>query len=78
MEVLVTGVGKQTHTLTARTSCHRVVHFDSDLARTPLGHLTDVTIEKALPHSLLARSSHDLQPMRARTPYALPIFGGGV
>ena len=57
MEVLVTGPGRDPETLTGRTSCHRVVHFpDKDLG-IPLGHLTEVRIERALPHSLLGHPS---------------------
>lgn len=54
-EVLVTGWGKQPGTQTGRTSCHRIVHFPADPEAVPLGHLTRVTIEAALAHSLLAR-----------------------
>jgi tRNA-2-methylthio-N6-dimethylallyladenosine synthase len=55
LEVLVTGWGKRPGTQTGRTPCHRVVHFASDPEPLPLGQLTRVRIEAALPHSLSAR-----------------------
>ena len=54
-EVLVTGWAMDPGGQVGRTSCHRVVHFTPDGRQpTPLGHLTTVRIDKALPHSLLA------------------------
>ncbi len=56
LEVLVTGPGKQPGTQVGRTTCHRIVHFASEPAgATRAGELTRVRVEKALPHSLLAR-----------------------
>ncbi|MDP9119971.1 MAG: tRNA (N6-isopentenyl adenosine(37)-C2)-methylthiotransferase MiaB [Acidobacteriota bacterium] len=52
LEVVVTGWGKQPGTQTARTPCHRIVHFDSELEPAPLGSLTRVRIESALSYSL--------------------------
>ena len=71
LEVLVTGVGKGPGTLTARTTCHRVVVFPvgngSMVWRDPVrrdpaviprpGQLTRVVVERAFPHSLLARQA---------------------
>jgi tRNA-2-methylthio-N6-dimethylallyladenosine synthase len=55
-EVLVTGWGRQPNTQTGRTTCHRVVNFRVGTGRpVALGGLAPVTIEKALPHSLLGR-----------------------
>ena len=52
--VLVTGWGKQPGTLNGRTPCHRIVHFPAGDADIPtFGSLTEVSIETALPHSLL-------------------------
>ena len=60
MEVLVTGCGKTPGTLSARSPCHRVVHFPGSLVEGEhnafrLGDLTHVVIERALPHCLIAR-----------------------
>ena len=56
MPVLVTGAGSEPGSLSGRTSCHRIVHFQAtDDATTP-GLITDVAIEKANPHSLLGRA----------------------
>jgi tRNA-2-methylthio-N6-dimethylallyladenosine synthase len=55
LEVLVTGWGRRPGTQTGRTSCHRSVHFAADPEPVPLGHLTRVRIEAALPHSLSAQ-----------------------
>jgi tRNA-2-methylthio-N6-dimethylallyladenosine synthase len=54
-EVLVTGWGKQPGTQSGRTSCHRIVHFAAGPEPVPLGRLTRVRIDSALPHSLLAQ-----------------------
>ncbi len=55
MEVLVTGPGKRPGAQVGRTTCHRIVHFECDpAAAAPAGELTQVRVEKALPHSLLA------------------------
>ena len=53
-DVLVTGWGKQAGFQTGRTSCHRIVHFDSRVDPIPLGSITRVQIDGAFPHSLLA------------------------
>jgi tRNA-2-methylthio-N6-dimethylallyladenosine synthase len=55
MRVLVTGWAKQPGWQTGRTTCHRLVHFPAETNPIELGRTTEVTIEKALPHSLLAR-----------------------
>ncbi len=54
-DVLVTGWGKKPGSQSGRTPCHRVVHFEPTAgASIPLGSLTTVKIERALPHSLIA------------------------
>lgn len=55
MEVIVTGWGKQAGTQTGRTPCHRVIHFAMGDDPVPLGSVTRVQVEAALPHSLLGR-----------------------
>ena len=55
MEVIVTGWGKQAGTQTGRTPCHRVIHFAIGDDPVPLGSVTRVQVEAALPHSLLGR-----------------------
>ena len=52
-DVLVTGWGREAHTQTGRTTCHRVVNFTTAGRPAPLGQITRVTIDDALPHSLL-------------------------
>jgi tRNA-2-methylthio-N6-dimethylallyladenosine synthase len=52
-EVLVTDWGKRPGTQTGRTTCHRLVHFPHGPDPVELGQLTEVKIEKALPHSLI-------------------------
>lgn len=57
LPVLVTGWGSAPGSLTGRTTCHRIVHFPHDRDReAPLGGITSVTIERANPHSLVARA----------------------
>jgi tRNA-2-methylthio-N6-dimethylallyladenosine synthase len=55
LDVVVTGWGRQPGTQTGRTTCHRVVHFATPTDPVPLGAITRVQIETALPHSLLGR-----------------------
>ncbi len=55
MPVLVTGQGRDDNTVSGRTACHRVVHFPTSSTPVAAGRLTDVRIERALPHSLLGR-----------------------
>ena len=55
MPVLVTGCGTTPGALAGRTTCHRIVHFQTDNGDVPLGSITSVLIEKANPHSLLGR-----------------------
>ncbi|HSK77505.1 MAG TPA: tRNA (N6-isopentenyl adenosine(37)-C2)-methylthiotransferase MiaB [Thermoanaerobaculia bacterium] len=55
LEVIVTGWGKQAGTQTGRTPCHRVIHFAMGDDPAPLGSVTRVQVEAALPHSLLGR-----------------------
>lgn len=52
LDVLVTGWGREPQTLTARTPCHRVIHFPAPERPTPLGSTTPVRVTEALPHSL--------------------------
>lgn len=52
LAVLVTGWGREPQTLTARTPCHRVIHFPAPERPTPLGSTTPVRVTEALPHSL--------------------------
>jgi tRNA-2-methylthio-N6-dimethylallyladenosine synthase len=54
-EVIVTGWGKQPGTQTARTPCHRVIHFEAGPEPLTLGSVTRVQVESAFPHSLLGR-----------------------
>lgn len=54
-DVLVTGWGRRPGTQTGRTSCHRIIHFPVDAEPAPLGSMTRIQIESALPHSLLGR-----------------------
>ena len=54
--VLVTGPGKRDNTVVGRTACHRIVHFPVAGSLPPTGRLTEVEIERALPHSLLGRT----------------------
>jgi tRNA-2-methylthio-N6-dimethylallyladenosine synthase len=60
MEVLVTGWGKEPGTQTGRTSCHRVVNFATAGDAVSLGEMTQVTVEKAFPHSLVGRQVADV------------------
>ncbi len=53
IEALVTGWGKKSGSQTARTPCHRVLHFEYGEAPVPLGQLTRVRVDRGLPHSLL-------------------------
>lgn len=52
-ETLVTQWGKKPGTQTGRTTCHRLIHFPYGDTPFDLGSITKVTVEKALPHSLL-------------------------
>jgi len=54
LRVLVTGWAKQPGWQTGRTTCHRVVHFPAEPEPVTLGRMIEVTIDRALPHSLLA------------------------
>ena len=54
-DVLVTGWGREPGTQHGRTRCHRVVHFAAGETPTRPGDTTRVRVEKALPHSLIAR-----------------------
>ena len=61
MPVLVTGGGNKPGAFAGRTTCHRIVHFQSsDLEVQPLGTITPVIIEKANPHSLMGREVGEL------------------
>jgi tRNA-2-methylthio-N6-dimethylallyladenosine synthase len=51
-EVIVTGWGKQPGTQLGRTSCHRMVHFQTGSEPAALGQMTRVRIQSALAHSL--------------------------
>ena len=53
LETLVTQWGKTAGTQTGRTACHRLIHFPYGDTPFELGSLTRITVEKALPHSLL-------------------------
>jgi tRNA-2-methylthio-N6-dimethylallyladenosine synthase len=55
MDVLVTGWAAASDLQSGRTACHRVVHFPAEAAAHPPGTIAPVVIEKANPHSLLAR-----------------------
>jgi tRNA-2-methylthio-N6-dimethylallyladenosine synthase len=51
-EVIVTGWGKKPGTQVGRTSCHRMVHFQTGSEPATLGQMTRVRIQSALAHSL--------------------------
>jgi tRNA-2-methylthio-N6-dimethylallyladenosine synthase len=51
-EILVTGWGKHAGTMTGRTSCHRIVHFEAGPDVPALGSLARVRIRSALSYSL--------------------------
>jgi tRNA-2-methylthio-N6-dimethylallyladenosine synthase len=53
-EVIVTGWGKRAGTMTGRTPCHRIVHFEAGADAPALGSLTRVRIQSALSYSLQA------------------------
>ncbi|HEV7518328.1 MAG TPA: tRNA (N6-isopentenyl adenosine(37)-C2)-methylthiotransferase MiaB [Thermoanaerobaculia bacterium] len=55
LDIVVTGWGRQPGTQTGRTTCHRIVHFESSSDPAQLGRITRVRIETAFPHSLLGR-----------------------
>lgn len=52
-EALVTGWGRQPGTMSARTSCNRVVHFATPQGDSAIGTIQRVQVTDALPHSLL-------------------------
>jgi tRNA-2-methylthio-N6-dimethylallyladenosine synthase len=52
-EVIVTGWGKQPGFQLGRTSCHRMVHFQTGSEPVTLGQMTRVRVQSALAHSLL-------------------------
>lgn len=52
-DVVVTSWGKKPGTQSARTPCHRIVHFPYGETPIELGTLARVRVEQALPHSLL-------------------------
>jgi tRNA-2-methylthio-N6-dimethylallyladenosine synthase len=54
IEVLVTGWGRESGTLAARSACHRVVTFPAGDAPPAVGTLIDVQVDRAYPHSLSA------------------------
>jgi tRNA-2-methylthio-N6-dimethylallyladenosine synthase len=53
MEILVTGWGKQPGVQSGRTTCHRIVNFPAGHDPLPLGEISAVRVERALPHSLV-------------------------
>lgn len=55
LRVLVTGPGRTAATWNGRTPCHRIVHFPEAGETVRPGRLTDVRIERALPHSLIGQ-----------------------
>jgi tRNA-2-methylthio-N6-dimethylallyladenosine synthase len=55
LPVLVTGPGREPETLSGRTACHRIVHFPRPDDALTSGGLTQVRIDRALPHSLLGQ-----------------------
>lgn len=69
LDVLVTGWGKRAGTQSGRTVCHRVVNFPFGEEPFDHGTIESITIQKALPHSLLGNpeqldcgASGDLAP----------------
>ena len=88
LETLVTGPGKSAGQATGRTSCNRIVHFETgrDATAPPRpGTLERIRITRALPHSLigeriLAPASEAVPPPATRRPGAagnasLPVLG---
>ena len=53
LQVLVTGWSKRPGFQMARTTCHRIVHFDATAAPATLGTLVEVVIDSANKHSLM-------------------------
>lgn len=53
LEVLVTGWGRESGTMSGRTSCHRIVHFEVAGAAPALGSFLPVRIVRPLGHSLV-------------------------
>lgn len=53
LEVIVTGWGRRPGMQTGRTSCHRVVNFETGPEPVELGRLTHVRVSSAHAHSLL-------------------------
>lgn len=53
LEVIVTGWGKRPGMQTGRTSCHRIVHFQTGSEPAALGGMTRVRVQSALAHSLI-------------------------
>ncbi|MEM7050689.1 MAG: tRNA (N6-isopentenyl adenosine(37)-C2)-methylthiotransferase MiaB [Acidobacteriota bacterium] len=56
VDVLVTGWGKEPGFQTGRTTCHRVIHFDTSGHVAPLGSIIPVTVRSAFPHSLIGKT----------------------
>jgi tRNA-2-methylthio-N6-dimethylallyladenosine synthase len=56
LPVLITGSGSTT--LSGRTACHRIVHFEQEslAPERAMGEIHPVLIEKANPHSLIGRA----------------------
>jgi len=85
LEVLVTGWGRDRATATARTSCHRIVHFPAGGPGAAPGSFAEVRIARALPHSLMGelvahegRGGDALSDLAPRSPRGrLPILVPG-
>jgi tRNA-2-methylthio-N6-dimethylallyladenosine synthase len=53
-DIVVTGWGRQPGMQTGRTTCHRIVHFQTGSDAPPLGSVIPVRVQSALAHSLIA------------------------
>jgi tRNA-2-methylthio-N6-dimethylallyladenosine synthase len=75
LEVLITGWGRDGASATARTSCHRIVHFPTPDGAAALGTFADVRIVRALPHSLLGElAAGNPAPSTTQAGTRLPIL----
>jgi len=76
LEVLVTGWGKEPGHLAGRTSCHRIVHFETGGEAPRLGQMATVRVEKALGHSLRGSLVTCEEPAERRAARPAELAGG--
>jgi tRNA-2-methylthio-N6-dimethylallyladenosine synthase len=76
LEVLVTGWGKTSSQQVGRTSCHRVVHFDTGGTAVPAGQIVPVRIEAAFDHSLRGARVDLAAPPPVLAPRGLRVLSG--